>query len=140
MFNTVCPVVEAAKRLLEQGPSIVSTKCRLQFNFVSLCLLHRDVQSSSTSLREYADTYFSNVSTINTSGILDEKQIYEHRLKYSQACAQDHLSYVCSICCVIERVFALSIQTDWKAIDHRLQSAICRELPMSRFGHAIRFG
>ena len=92
------------------------------------------------SLREYADTYFSNVSTINTSGMLDEKQIYEHRLKYSQACAQDHLSYVSRICRVLKRSCALSIQTDWKAVDHRFQSAIRRELPVSGLGHSIRFG
>jgi hypothetical protein len=85
---------DATKRLFEQGQSIISTKCRLQFNFISLCLLHRDIQTNSTSLREFADTYFSNISTINTSGMLDDKQIYEHRLKYSQACLKDHISYV----------------------------------------------
>ncbi|CAF3761845.1 unnamed protein product [Rotaria sordida] len=82
---------ESAKRLFEQGRSIISTKCRLQFNFISLCLLHRDIQTNSTSLREYSDIYFSNISTINTSGILDDRQINEYRLKYSQACLKDHL-------------------------------------------------
>ncbi|UJR38243.1 hypothetical protein I4U23_030916 [Adineta vaga] len=85
---------ETTKRLLEQSQSIISTKCRLQFNFVSLCLLHRDIQTSSTSLKDFSDSYFANVATINTSGMLDEKQIYEHRLKYSQACAQDHISLI----------------------------------------------
>ncbi|CAF3441805.1 unnamed protein product [Rotaria sp. Silwood1] len=82
---------EATKRLFEQGRSIISTKCRLQFNFISLCLLHRDIQTNLTSLREFSDTYFSNISTINTSGILDDRQINEYRLKYSQACLKDHL-------------------------------------------------
>ena len=87
-------VLETTKRLLEQNQSIISTKCRLQFNFISLCLLHHDIQTSSTSLKDFADGYFANIATINTSGMLDEKQIYEHRLRYSQACAKDHLSYV----------------------------------------------
>ncbi|CAF3407371.1 unnamed protein product [Rotaria socialis] len=82
---------EQAKRLFEQGRSIISMKCRFQFNFISLCLLHRDIQTSSTSLREFSDAYFSNISTINTSGILDDRQINEYRLKYSQACFNDHL-------------------------------------------------
>ncbi|CAF4183246.1 unnamed protein product, partial [Rotaria sp. Silwood2] len=82
---------DAAKRLFEQGRSIISTKCRLQFNFISLCLLHRDIQTNSTSHREFSDGYFSNTSTINTSGILDDRQINEHRLKYSQACLKDHI-------------------------------------------------
>ncbi|CAF1606489.1 unnamed protein product, partial [Adineta ricciae] len=85
---------ETTKRLLEQNQSIISTKCRLQFNFISLCLLHRDIQTSSMSLKDFADGYFANIATINTSGMLDEKQIYEHRLKYSQACAKDHLSLI----------------------------------------------
>ncbi|CAF5199666.1 unnamed protein product, partial [Rotaria magnacalcarata] len=82
---------EEAKRLFEQGRSIISMKCRFQFNFISLCLLHRDIQTSSISLREFSDAYFSNISTINTSGILDDRQINEYRLKYSQACFNDHL-------------------------------------------------
>ncbi len=88
---------DATKRLLEQSQSIISTKCRLQFNFISLCLLHRDIQTNSQSLKEFSDSYFSNISTINTAGILDDKQINEHRIKYSQACLKDHLSYVIKI-------------------------------------------
>ena len=84
--------LDKMRRTMEFGQAILSTKCRLHFNFVSLCLLHRDIQNSSTSLKEFADSYFSNISTINTSGILDERQINEHRLKYSQACLKDHLS------------------------------------------------
>lgn len=80
------------KRLLEQTQSIISTKCHLQFNFISLCILHQDIQTNTQSLREFADSYFSNTSTINPTGILDERQINEHRLKYSQACLKDHLS------------------------------------------------
>ncbi len=85
---------ETTKRLLEQSQSITNTKCRLQFNFISLCLLHQDIQTNNQTLKEFSDSYFSNISTINTTGILDEKQINEHRLKYSQACSKDHLSYV----------------------------------------------
>jgi hypothetical protein len=85
---------DLTKRLLEQSQSIISTKCRLQFNFISLCLLHQDIQTNSQTHKEFADSYFSNISTINTAGILDERQINEHRLKYSQACLKDHLSYV----------------------------------------------
>jgi hypothetical protein len=86
--------IETTKRLLEQSQSIISTKCRLQFNFISLCLLHRDIQTNSTSMKDFSDSYFANIATINTSGMLDDKQINEHRLKYSQACLKDHLSYV----------------------------------------------
>ncbi|CAF0936928.1 unnamed protein product [Adineta steineri] len=85
---------QTTKRLLEQSQSIISTKCRLQFNFISLCLLHRDIETSSTSLKDFADSYFSNIATINTSGMLDDRQINEHRLKYSQACLQDHISLI----------------------------------------------
>lgn len=94
IFIKFCFIIETAKRLFEQGRSIISTKCRAQFNFISLCLLHRDVQTNTTSLREFADTYFSTISTINTSGMLDDRQINEHRLKYSHACANDHILYV----------------------------------------------
>jgi hypothetical protein len=85
---------DATKRLLEQNQSIISTKCRLQFNFISLCLLHQDIKINSQTLREFSDNYFSNIATINPTGILDERQINELRLKYSQACLKDHLSYV----------------------------------------------
>ena len=90
MFTLVS--TDATKRLLEQGQSIISTKCRLQFNFISLCLLHQDIQSNSQTLREFSDNYFANIATINPTGILDERQINELRMKYSQACSKDHLS------------------------------------------------
>ena len=54
-------------------------------------MILKQVQVHSKNL---ADTYFANISTINTAGILDDRQIHEHRLKYSQACLKDHLSYV----------------------------------------------
>jgi hypothetical protein len=57
-------------------------------------LLHQDIQSNSQTLREFSDNYFANIATINPTGILDERQINELRLKYSQACLKDHLSYV----------------------------------------------
>ena len=101
---------DTTKRLLEQNQSIISTKCRLQFNFISLCLLHQDIQSNSQSLREFADSYFSNVSTINTSGILDDRQINEHRLKYSQACSKDHLSYVKISIKIVFFIFIIKIK------------------------------
>ncbi|CAF0862579.1 unnamed protein product [Didymodactylos carnosus] len=96
---------EASRRLFEQTQSYTITKCRFQFNFISMCLLHRDLQpplndcKTSTStisspLREFADAYFSNTSTINTSGILTDKQITEHREKYSNACLKDHLCII----------------------------------------------
>lgn len=85
-------LIDSVKSLLEQNQSIISTKCHLQFNFISLCVLHQDIQTNNQSLREFADSYFSNTSTINPTGILDEKQINELRLKYSQACLKDHLS------------------------------------------------
>lgn len=85
-------LTDAVKSLLEQNQSIISTKCHLQFNFISLCILHQDIQNNSQSMREFSDSYFSNTSTINPTGILDEKQINELRLKYSQACLKDHLS------------------------------------------------
>jgi hypothetical protein len=36
---------DATKRLLEQNQLIISTKCRLQFNFIYLCLLNRYIQT-----------------------------------------------------------------------------------------------
>jgi hypothetical protein len=124
---------DATKRLLEQSQSIISTKCRLQFNFISLCVLHRDIQTNSVSLKDFADAYFANVSTINTSGMLDDKQIYEHRLKYSQACLKDHLSYVSNpkILFLLKKMFVFRLIGKPLIIDFTQQSAencLCLDL------------
>ncbi|CAF0882237.1 unnamed protein product [Didymodactylos carnosus] len=110
LVNTSIPdttrLKELSRHLLEQSPSCAITKCRLQFNFISVCLLHRDLQPSlndckismttiSSPLKDFADAYFENTSTITTSGLLTtDKQISELREKYSNACLKDHLSII----------------------------------------------
>lgn len=82
------------RRMLENGQAVTTTEFQLQFTFISLCLLHQDVEKHDTSLRSFSDAYFANISMINTSSLLDERQINEYHMKYSQACSTDHLSYV----------------------------------------------